>query len=70
MNDYPLVYARAKDIEQRRNLGKPLFSIGRLVATPRALELLTTANGNPSRLVQRHQCGDWGELHGRQGGRH
>lgn len=62
MNDYPLVYARAKDIEQRRNLGQPLFGLGRLVATPGALELLTAAKCNPARLVQRHQCGDWGEL--------
>ncbi|WP_240919255.1 hypothetical protein [Acidovorax sp. HDW3] len=62
MHDYPLTYKHLKDIELRRLVGKPLFGLGRLVATPRALELLTTAQCRPMRLLQRHQCGDWGEL--------
>lgn len=62
MNDYPLTYTRPKDIELRRLVGKPLFDLGRLVATPGALELLKKAQFHPARLLQRHQCGDWGEL--------
>ena len=62
MHDYPLTYQHPKDIELRRLVGKPLFGLGRLVATPGALELITTAQCHPARLLQRHQCGDWGEL--------
>lgn len=62
MNDYPLTYKKPKDIELRKLGGKPLFDLGRLVATPGALELLTNAQCHPARLLQRHQCGDWGEL--------
>lgn len=62
MNDYPLTYKKPKDIELRKLGGKPLFDLGRLVATPGALELLTNAQFHPARLLQRHQCGDWGDL--------
>jgi hypothetical protein len=58
----PLTYESLHEIERRRLLGKPLFGLGRLLATPAALELLTTAQHHPARLLQRHQCGDWGEL--------
>lgn len=63
MHDYPMTYAHSKDIELRRLLGKPLFGLGRLVATQRALELLTTTQYHPARLLQRHQTGDWGDLY-------
>ena len=64
MHDYPLIYKHLKDIELRRLVGKPLFRLGRLVATPGALELLDTAHCRPMRLLQRHQCGDWSDPDG------
>lgn len=39
-----------------------LFPLGRLVATPGALALLTSAGENPAALLDRHQAGDWGEV--------
>lgn len=39
-----------------------LFPLGRLVATPGALALLTSAGENPAVLLERHQSGDWGEV--------
>jgi hypothetical protein len=38
------------------------FLLGRIVATPGALEALEEANQNPFEFIQRHQTGDWGEL--------
>ena len=40
----------------------PLFSSGRIVATPGALVLLDEANKSPSEFLSRHLRGDWGEL--------
>jgi hypothetical protein len=40
----------------------PKFPLGRVVATPAALEALTNANASPLPLLARHQCGDWGEV--------
>jgi len=42
----------------------PKFSLGRIVATPGALEAVQQANQNPFEFIQRHQSGDWGELCG------
>ena len=39
-----------------------LFPLGRLVATPGALALLTNAGENPATLLDRHRSGDWGEV--------
>ena len=64
MHDYPLIYKNLRDIELRRLVGKPLFGLGRQVATPGALELLTRAQCHPTRLLQRHQCGDWSDPDG------
>lgn len=36
--------------------------LGRLVATPGALEALQTAGVSPYHLLARHQAGDWGDL--------
>jgi hypothetical protein len=36
--------------------------LGRVVATPRALEMLSSADTDPGELLERHRCGDWGEL--------
>ena len=40
----------------------PKFSLGRIVATPGALEAVQAANQNSFEFIQRHQSGDWGEL--------
>lgn len=40
----------------------PLFPIGKLAATPGALELLDFAEVDGFSLVRRHQSGDWGSL--------
>ena|SRR5437660_42365 len=40
----------------------PLFSCGRIVATPGALALLEEANKSASEFLSRHLRGDWGEL--------
>jgi hypothetical protein len=36
--------------------------LGRVVATPGALKLLTQARAHPFDLLARHATGDWGEL--------
>jgi hypothetical protein len=38
------------------------LSLGRVMATPGALELLMRAGGHPFELLARHATGDWGEL--------
>ena len=40
----------------------PLFPLGRVVATPGALNLLSETGTNPAELLVRHQGGDWGEV--------
>src|SRR6266576_2683657 len=40
----------------------PKVSLGRIVATPGALEAVQQANQNPFEFIRRHQSGDWGEL--------
>jgi len=41
---------------------KPLFHLGRCTATPGALEALEKANQNPAVFLERHVCGDWGDV--------
>jgi hypothetical protein len=38
--------------------------LGRVVATPGALELLAEAGGHPFEYLARHATGDWGDLCG------
>lgn len=38
------------------------LALGRLVATPGALELLRETGEEPLNLLARHRSGDWGEL--------
>jgi len=40
----------------------PLFTAGRLVATPGALALLEKVNKSPLEYASRHLRGDWGDL--------
>jgi hypothetical protein len=39
-----------------------LFPLGRVVATPGALSLVADAGVNPVEFLERHRCGDWGEV--------
>lgn len=41
---------------------RPLFLLGRIVATPGALHLLRQTATNPEVLLMRHITGDWGEI--------
>ena len=41
---------------------QPLFSLGKIVATPGALTALEKAGQTPQEFIARHVCGDWGEL--------
>jgi hypothetical protein len=38
------------------------FSLGRIVATPGALEALQAAGQSPDEFLSRHITGDWGDL--------
>lgn len=38
------------------------FPLGHLVATPGALAALTEAAQMPNEFIDRHVCGDWGEV--------
>ena len=42
-------------------IAKPKFSLGKLVATPGALDALAEAGQSPMEFVSRHLQGDWGE---------
>ena len=39
-----------------------LFRLGQVVATPGALMALEKAGDSPQQFLERHVCGDWGEL--------
>ena len=41
---------------------RPLFPLGRVVATVGALATLVDAGQKPREFIQRHVGGDWGEL--------
>lgn len=41
----------------------PLFSLGRLLATPGAIETCLKALVEPQDLLDRHVRGDWGDMH-------
>jgi hypothetical protein len=43
-------------------MAAPLFPLGRVVATPRALNLLVIAGQDLSELLDRHRSGDWGDV--------
>ena len=43
------------------NTAKPKFKLGKLVATPGALEALADAQQSPTDFLRRHVRGDWGE---------
>lgn len=41
---------------------KPLFPLGRILATPGALDLLDRTATDSLTLIERHARGDWGDL--------
>jgi len=41
---------------------KPLFTLGRVVATPGALAAIGVSGDDLSIYLARHQSGDWGEI--------
>ena len=43
-------------------MNKPKFALGQIVATPGALLALEFAQVGPSEYLNRHMCGDWGEV--------
>jgi hypothetical protein len=43
--------------------GSPMFRMGRVVATPGALQHLKRHGVHPFALLKRHVCGDWGAVH-------
>lgn len=43
-------------------MAAPLFTLGRVVATPAALNALVMAGQDPGELLERHQSGDWGDV--------
>ena len=45
-----------------KKASKPLFPLGRLVATPGALREIEEADQSPREFLQRHVTGDWGDL--------
>jgi hypothetical protein len=46
----------------KRSNRKPLFHLGRIVATPGALDLLGRTGTSVSALLRQHQCGDRGAV--------
>ena len=42
-------------------ISKPKFPLGRVVATPAALEALRESNQSPFEFISRHSKGDWGD---------
>ena len=43
-------------------MSKPLFALGRCVATPGALRLLEEHSLSAMVFLRRHQCGDFGDI--------
>src|ERR1039458_8204209 len=41
---------------------RPLFPIGRVVATPGVLRHFVEHGIDPAPYIRRHQCGDWGDV--------
>ena len=53
------VPASARDNQNNKPSGPPLFRLGRVVATPAALALLEKHGVSSASLLNRHQRGDW-----------
>ena len=44
------------------SVNQPRFSLGQMVATPAALQLLERLEKNALEFIERHVKGDWGDL--------
>ena len=51
-----------QDLETLRSNGRPLFQLGRVVATPAVLRQLEANAIFPAALLSYHQYGEWGNL--------
>jgi hypothetical protein len=40
----------------------PKFALGRVVATPAAIELMATTATHAQALLSKHACGEWGDI--------
>jgi hypothetical protein len=49
-------------MDPRRRLNEPRFSLGKVLATPGALEALAEAEQQPDEFLSRHVAGDWGDV--------
>jgi hypothetical protein len=49
---------------QGRSSEAPLFALGKIVATPAAMDVLQVFCFSPLRLLARHVRGDWGDVDG------
>ena len=58
----PLSSEQSTTSEDPEELPKPRFSLGQVVATPGALEVLQQAERDPAEFLARHVVGDWGDL--------
>ena len=47
---------------RKADMNRALFEMGQIVATPGALAEFEEAGEDPSKYLQRHQLGDWGDL--------
>jgi len=56
------IHRRRRPVRRARRARKVLFPLGRLLATPGALDLLDRHAVDGVELLQRHQRGDWGEV--------
>ena len=48
--------------DQNLTTGSPRFSLGKVLATPGALEALEESDQAPSYFLDRHVRGDWGDV--------
>ncbi|MCP5244804.1 MAG: hypothetical protein H6937_02090 [Burkholderiales bacterium] len=51
-----------KAVRTGKGNSPPLFPLGKVVATPNALDALDRAAVNSVDLIRRHQHGDWGNV--------
>jgi hypothetical protein len=56
-----------KEISMSSLTVKPKFPLGRLVATPGALEALAESGQSPAFFLEKHVSGDWGEVDAEDG---
>jgi hypothetical protein len=56
------IQIQQQEIPMQQTERKPLFDLGQLVATPRALSALEKSGQNPMAFLSRYVTGDWGEL--------